>query len=224
MQRSTPALAPLEMIGFWKGRLADPYPLPMELPSLGYSEIEAIADYLEAGNVAEQWRGLSWCRYGCEGHFGSKDLSDGVWLWPEGLAHYIRLHRVALPPAFVEHALGNTIALRIDADTLRARTRSDDVWVAWSAPLRTRQIEDRLRLAELEAVKRCDRALAESADQLSRRRGLSQSLCISIACGRLAVAGIAICAKCAAEEWRAMEQNRSEYHLLVQLAAELRMG
>jgi predicted component of type VI protein secretion system len=33
---------------------------------------------------------------------GSADLTDGDWLWPEGLAHYIDSHSVCLPDEFVE--------------------------------------------------------------------------------------------------------------------------
>jgi hypothetical protein len=35
---------------------------------------------------------------------GSRDLTDGTWVWPEGLAHYITTHDVILPDEFVEHA------------------------------------------------------------------------------------------------------------------------
>ena len=35
---------------------------------------------------------------------GSRDLTDGVWVWPEGLAHYVRDHGVVLPTSFIEHA------------------------------------------------------------------------------------------------------------------------
>ena len=34
---------------------------------------------------------------------GNLDLTDGVYLWPEGLAHYVREHDVRLPDEFTEH-------------------------------------------------------------------------------------------------------------------------
>jgi hypothetical protein len=30
-------------------------------------------------------------------------LTDGVWAWPEDLAHYVSRYHVRLPSAFVEH-------------------------------------------------------------------------------------------------------------------------
>jgi len=35
---------------------------------------------------------------------GSCDLTDGTWVSPEGLWHYVDVHSVRLPDEFVEHA------------------------------------------------------------------------------------------------------------------------
>jgi hypothetical protein len=53
--------------------------------------------------------GPSWCRMGCVGapeEIGTQDLTDGVWLFPEGLVHYVRHHAVRPPEAFLEHLRG----------------------------------------------------------------------------------------------------------------------
>ena len=34
---------------------------------------------------------------------GCSDLSDGVWVWPEGLHHYLESHQLILPEEFVHH-------------------------------------------------------------------------------------------------------------------------
>ena len=39
---------------------------------------------------------------------GSNELSDGVYIWPEGLSHYVREHSVRLPTVFVEHTRTHT--------------------------------------------------------------------------------------------------------------------
>ena len=55
--------------------------------------------------------GYSFCRFACgtpDEEMGSIDLYDGVWVWPEGLAHYVECHSVCLPDEFIE--------------TMRART------------------------------------------------------------------------------------------------------
>ncbi len=47
---------------------------------------------------------ISQCRFECgvsPHEIGSKCLTDGFWLWPEGLAHYVSAHDVVLPDEFV---------------------------------------------------------------------------------------------------------------------------
>jgi len=38
---------------------------------------------------------------------GSSDLTDGVYVWPEGLVHYVEKHNVRLPTEFVKHVLNS---------------------------------------------------------------------------------------------------------------------
>ena len=54
----------------------------------------------------ELWMGCSSCRFSCgvtEDRMGCRDLTDGVWAWPEGLAHYVEKHGVMLPESFFAH-------------------------------------------------------------------------------------------------------------------------
>jgi hypothetical protein len=61
-----------------------------------------IVAYLRAGKVFATWCGHSSCRLDCGNRLlGSTDLTDGEWLWPEGLAHYVQEHSVCLPDEFV---------------------------------------------------------------------------------------------------------------------------
>jgi hypothetical protein len=48
--------------------------------------------------------GLSRCRL-CGRVNGCGESSDGVFVWPSGLAHYVVDHGVRLPDDFVRHAL-----------------------------------------------------------------------------------------------------------------------
>ena len=65
---------------------------------------ERVARYLESGLVLRTYLGFSTCRCcGLTGvAMGSKDLTDGAWVWPEGLAHYLRVHSLSLPNEFLE--------------------------------------------------------------------------------------------------------------------------
>jgi hypothetical protein len=63
-----------------------------------------IAD-LGASEVLERWRGWSSCRLcGCAN--GSTCKGDDAYNWPEGFAHYLKVHGVRPPDAFVAHCLG----------------------------------------------------------------------------------------------------------------------
>ena len=67
-----------------------------------------IASYLRSGHEFEGWRGWSWCRFKCgidDSRMGDSDLTDGIWVWPQGLVHYVDAHHLALPREFVEHVL-----------------------------------------------------------------------------------------------------------------------
>ena len=43
-----------------------------------------------------------------DSEMGSSDLTDGVWLWPEGLAHYVEVHGLPLPEEFIATMKGNS--------------------------------------------------------------------------------------------------------------------
>jgi hypothetical protein len=73
-----------------------------------YRILERVALYLDNGYISARYRGWSNCRL-CGEHVGSKDKSDGVYVWPDGLSHYLRIHKVRLSDEFVEHALRNQL-------------------------------------------------------------------------------------------------------------------
>jgi hypothetical protein len=103
----------LRAIGYWRGPLAIPEhswhadPLAI-LETLGPRTPEPeLLSYLRGGHVFEVWRGYSWCRFRCgvsSTALGHRDFTDGEWVWPEGLIHYVDVHRVALPDEFVATA------------------------------------------------------------------------------------------------------------------------
>ena len=98
---------PLILIGYWAepGHPDSPYPDPRDLVDHDQPREEraAIVDYLTRGLLARAYMGRSSCRICGDPANGSLELTDGVFLWPEGLAHYVRDHDVRLPTAFVEH-------------------------------------------------------------------------------------------------------------------------
>jgi hypothetical protein len=54
--------------------------------------------------------GMSPCRF-CGIDNGYSEMSDGPYLWPSGLDHYVDEHDVRLPAEFVAHAVARLEAL-----------------------------------------------------------------------------------------------------------------
>src|SRR5262245_20090519 len=100
-------------VGFWcpvgRGMTGDPaLPDPRQLVDLAWDPaIKAkVVSYLEKGRAERYYRGWSYCRFHCgipDRQMGSHDYSDGMWVWPQGLAHYVEVHSVRLPNEFLAH-------------------------------------------------------------------------------------------------------------------------
>ncbi len=70
-------------------------------------ERERVAAYLRSGHRCRGYLGFSACRFECRSTYrilGSGELTDGEWIWPEGLVHYVERHGVVLPEEFVASA------------------------------------------------------------------------------------------------------------------------
>lgn len=100
----------LVAVGYWRSNGDDLSKLPdprthVHADWLG-SERDAVARYLRQGKVHARWRGNSRCRI-CGITNGSLDLSDGIFVWPQGFAHYVEEHHVRPPQALIDHILSN---------------------------------------------------------------------------------------------------------------------
>jgi hypothetical protein len=94
----------LRRIGYWVSKVDPSLPNPVDLiVSIPGDDAEFLIDYLGRGFVARAYLGRSTCRI-CGQSIGSLELSDGTYLWPEGLAHYVSAHSVAVPKQFLDHA------------------------------------------------------------------------------------------------------------------------
>lgn len=60
-----------------------------------------VVAHLYRGTVLHSWCGWSSCRICGKANNGSTCLTDGTWIWPEGLAHYVEAHDACLPAEFV---------------------------------------------------------------------------------------------------------------------------
>jgi hypothetical protein len=98
-------------VGYW-ARPADlwrRFPLVDDFidPAWSPTERAKVIQYLLRGRRHEAYMGMSTCRL-CDQDNGCLDLTDGVYVWPDGLVHYVRDHAVKPPQAFVDHVLAAT--------------------------------------------------------------------------------------------------------------------
>ncbi len=107
MDTSSPQ--PLKVIGYWADETHPDYPDPRDLVDESWRAAERaeVVSYLEHQRVARAFMGVSLCRM-CGRRNGSLELTDGTYVWPDGLAHYVRDHGVRLPQPFVDHVVDRT--------------------------------------------------------------------------------------------------------------------
>jgi hypothetical protein len=119
----------VRLIGYWREELDDRWPDPRDLVDETWDERERglVAAYLEEGLRPWACAGYSHCRF-CGKTNGCAEVTDGVYLWPEGLAHYVREHSVRLPDDVLEYIKqGRNELASLDEPARRAR----QTFAAW---------------------------------------------------------------------------------------------
>ncbi len=96
----------LILIGYWQSTQEPEWPDPREFVDDAWDDTERdiVARYLDSGRVPWIQMGISTCRF-CGRENGCAELTDGTYLWPEGLSHYVSDHGVRLPAPVVDHIL-----------------------------------------------------------------------------------------------------------------------
>ncbi|MBE9925061.1 hypothetical protein G8C93_04020 [Cellulosimicrobium cellulans] len=115
----------LMVIGYWGGPHARPgWPDPVRFVDTEWDaeDREMVTDYLARGHIARAYMGWSTCRM-CGQRNGNLEFTDGTFVWPEGLRHYVEDHGVRPPDRFTEH-------VRARREALETASR-DEAW--WSS-------------------------------------------------------------------------------------------
>lgn len=170
------------------------YPLPHELiGKTQNTKIRKIVRYLDSGQVFRVYRGHSWCRFLC-GPLGHRELTDGEWVWPEGLSHYVLEHSVILPAEFTSKVFNRKTAQAYEIPL--ASSVDDAYWVDWCDRNRTRLFNKCIDPSSGLAPNRVrQRQIAKTESEL----GLSALNCHTNLCQGRAVRGRALCASCITE-------------------------
>ena len=115
----------LRLVGYWNGELAHGWPDILDYMDAGWDEDErhAVSQYVSSGTLARTFMGHSICRL-CGAANGFAEYTDGRYIWPSGLGHYVDEHNVRLPDEFVQHVverLGELEAAEVEVDWWKSR-------------------------------------------------------------------------------------------------------
>ena len=88
-------------VGYWHSDREPELPMPDSNEFVEHEE--EIVQYLKNGREINAYRGSSPCRLCDKRNNGSREQSDGTYIWPNGLAHYVEDHNIRLPDKFVEY-------------------------------------------------------------------------------------------------------------------------
>ena len=127
----------LQAVGYWFNALApNAYPRPQALVGRWTAATRSrVVAFLRAGSLFESYGANSFCRFACGARgsvMGHRDLFDGTWVWPEGLAHYVEVHDVRLPANVVRHVMKQPARTTSIARPKRREGLIDDSrWIAW---------------------------------------------------------------------------------------------
>lgn len=185
----------MHYIGFWARTIYDdPLVFPQELPICSDVALrEKMIRYLNAGIVHEVYRGWSYCRYHCgisDEEMGDCELTDGTWVWPIGLAHYVDTHHISLPPEFVNSVL----ELPLDP-SLSQYTTPDAYWIVWSQQQRTQSKKHLVSQLREQCDRECSLALEQEYESQTRETGMSSKKCIWKSCTSAALKDRVFCAR-----------------------------
>jgi hypothetical protein len=110
-------------------------------PNWAREDRSRVVEYLSEASALAHSGGYSYCRFGC-GLTGCAERSDGVWLWPEGLAHYVQHHDVRLPDEFLSHIRNRGYCPSPAEDTpIDFLCKSSSYWRAWCASQKPPRVE-----------------------------------------------------------------------------------
>lgn len=137
----------ITLIGYWDEEGLDAgrhsYPKAQDLVTTWDPETkEKVLTLLKLGGEAVNfYRGYSTCRF-CGILNGTSERYGAGWLWPQGLAHYVEAHSVALPEQFIKVAVRPLVcAKNIGTESIPLKDVDTTFWIEWASRFTTKPQE-----------------------------------------------------------------------------------
>lgn len=185
----------LILVGYWRSRQEPAWPDPAWFVDSSWDMVERrrVADHLRGGRETALGLGLSWCRFRCGASLASTLLSDGTWIWPASLTHYLECHDVRLPDEFVRHVLVQHRVFDVPAGVAAiddAWWKSQPGWFAGESYMTPGEmgrlsavaVRSVTRRQAMEFLRRFDTISALSDQEVLRRLELREPVVLSESC------------------------------------------
>jgi hypothetical protein len=133
---------------------------------------------------------------------GSSELTDGEWVWPGDLAHYVWDHHVRLPDEFVDcvRARSPLVAPAPSGDypddSWSTVCPDQSFWRDWCARHRSHSLRSKIQAARSQADVEAEQMRRDAIAKRENEEGLSDETCQWLGCTNRALKGRAVCAAC----------------------------
>ena len=217
----------MRLIGYWMNDLRQNLCLPQEFTGeMPKGVRKRVAKYLRSGVYCRGFHGFSWCRFFCgcvDEVMGSAELTDGEWVWPVGLLHYVEAHAVTLPDEFIQRALQLELPpplpqLQPDDWSLESQI-SLDHWIRWCAEHRSGHLRERIRQARSEGDKVAASHIRQWCAWQISKYGLADYACGKPDCDQKAMFGKKFCCEHGILDFEYEELTRGCYPIGAELVA-----
>ncbi len=93
-------------LGYWSTYDNKALPNPETFIGEDWDQAErsACIEHIKSGRMTAEYAGFSGCRI-CKELLGTKDLTDGLFVFPEKFEHYIEAHDLKPPKVFVDYVM-----------------------------------------------------------------------------------------------------------------------
>lgn len=184
----------MRYLGRWINSLRDSkYPPPQELVGEYEDKIQSkIVNYLNNGHILNVYRGQTFCLFRCNHHQSFVELTDGRWVWPRDLAHYVHAHSVQLPPDFIADALSSTEHPKFN-EVWRTKDYDFKYWSNWCNQNASGHFKDSLSEALEKANHEAEIFLRAKSAEIECEIGVSDTQCSWVECPNKALLGIVFC-------------------------------